>query len=279
MSIKAMNWAWHQAGMNGGEKLVLLALADHADNDGYCWPGTRGIAEKCSISRPTLNKHLHMLQDFKLLCVEPRTDGAGRTISNGYQLHLLPQCGACKGVFTGSETQVDRLVTPGCPEPSPEPTPEPTSPGEGFATEVASPSPAPLGAKRKDMVGMSVKRVQNPFQDPFTDDDRERLIAKYAASLPDAGFNIDQALNHIASRKAINLYKYVDGWLRREAKRPLTGGSKRTGNSAPAPATRPKIDWTKGNSPPLPPERVAAARKLNDEAHEKERQRVAKATP
>lgn len=125
MSIKAMNWAWGQGNIHVGPKLMLLALADHADNDGYCWPGTRGIAEKCGVSRPTLYKYLHSLREANLLCVEARTDGAGRTISNSYQLHLTTPCGACKHGITGVLPQAERLVTPGLPEPSLEPPIEP----------------------------------------------------------------------------------------------------------------------------------------------------------
>ena len=32
------------------DKIVLLALADHANDDGYCWPGNASIARKCGLS-------------------------------------------------------------------------------------------------------------------------------------------------------------------------------------------------------------------------------------
>ena len=111
--------------------------------------------------------------------------------------------------------------------------------------------------------------------------DRAKLHERYDISMG-AGLvdeQIDLALAHKAAKNYTNLHLYVINWLRKESGRLPANYKFPARNGAPAPATRPKIDWTKGNSPPLPPERVAAARKLNDEAHEKERQRVAKATP
>ncbi len=45
MSIKAMNWAWEQR-LPPNSKLILMALADSADEIGKCWPRVRLIAEK-----------------------------------------------------------------------------------------------------------------------------------------------------------------------------------------------------------------------------------------
>ncbi len=38
MSIKAMTWAWGLAELPLRESMVLLALADNANDEGYCWP-------------------------------------------------------------------------------------------------------------------------------------------------------------------------------------------------------------------------------------------------
>ena len=39
MSIKRMNAVWNLSKQSGSALLVLLALADRADDDGFCWPG------------------------------------------------------------------------------------------------------------------------------------------------------------------------------------------------------------------------------------------------
>jgi len=39
MSIKVMSYVWEASKAKGSELLLLLAIADHAADDGYCWPG------------------------------------------------------------------------------------------------------------------------------------------------------------------------------------------------------------------------------------------------
>ncbi|MGB5255148.1 MAG: helix-turn-helix domain-containing protein, partial [Sedimenticolaceae bacterium] len=47
-----MNWAWRQA-LTPTLKLVLMALADAADDQGVCWPSVSTLAKKCSVSTRT----------------------------------------------------------------------------------------------------------------------------------------------------------------------------------------------------------------------------------
>ena len=49
MSFKLAGWAWDQP-VNATTKLVLLALAETANDDGECWPGRKHLAKKCSLS-------------------------------------------------------------------------------------------------------------------------------------------------------------------------------------------------------------------------------------
>jgi hypothetical protein len=51
MSIRLMTEVWSRYPKGGNKKLVLLALADYANDDGYCWPGVDLIAVKCNVSR------------------------------------------------------------------------------------------------------------------------------------------------------------------------------------------------------------------------------------
>jgi hypothetical protein len=43
-----MNWAWRQA-LTPTLKLVLMALADAADDHGVCCPSVSTLAEKCTV--------------------------------------------------------------------------------------------------------------------------------------------------------------------------------------------------------------------------------------
>ena len=91
MSVKAMAWAWEQD-VPMSTKGVLLALADHADADGTCWPGVKGIAEKCRLSPRTVRYHLKVLRRMSLVIAEERRRDDGTQTSNIYHLpvNILP---------------------------------------------------------------------------------------------------------------------------------------------------------------------------------------------
>lgn len=87
MSIKAMQWAWEQNIPSSSRKLVLLALADRANDDGECWPGIASLSEKCSIPRRTLIRALADLEAHGLLQVKHRQGASGR-MTNLYRLPI-----------------------------------------------------------------------------------------------------------------------------------------------------------------------------------------------
>ena len=86
MSVEASAWAWRQH-ISSGAKMVLLALADHADRQGYCWPGADGLAEKCDLTRSTIWRHLQLLEAATLITRTRRSSHDGRK-SNAYQLNM-----------------------------------------------------------------------------------------------------------------------------------------------------------------------------------------------
>ena len=53
--------------MDGRRKLVLVVLADHADEDGLCWPSQALIKHRASISIRKLRVHLRGLESEGLL--------------------------------------------------------------------------------------------------------------------------------------------------------------------------------------------------------------------
>ena len=57
MSIKAINWAWDQQ-LPPNAKLILMAIADAADEEGNCWPKIKTIAKKCGVSQRTVQRSL-----------------------------------------------------------------------------------------------------------------------------------------------------------------------------------------------------------------------------
>ncbi|WP_161512724.1 helix-turn-helix domain-containing protein [Actinomyces howellii] len=71
-------------------KLVLAALADQADDDGWCWPSQATVAERCEMGERTVRRHIATLRDLGLLTPVARSSTWGRR-SNGYQLHIGAQ--------------------------------------------------------------------------------------------------------------------------------------------------------------------------------------------
>lgn len=82
-----MNWAWRQP-LTPTHKLVLMALADAADDHGVCWPSVATLARKCSVSARTVQRALRALIEQRLLAAESRRRSDGSSISNRYRLLL-----------------------------------------------------------------------------------------------------------------------------------------------------------------------------------------------
>jgi hypothetical protein len=92
VSVRATNWAWDQGprlGMNSGELLLLVRIADHADNDGVCWPGTKALAHYCVSDESTIRRRLKRLETYGLLHRERRIPEIGRgRLADSIHLHM-----------------------------------------------------------------------------------------------------------------------------------------------------------------------------------------------
>jgi hypothetical protein len=82
-----MNWAWQQA-LKPVPKLVLMALADAADDQGICWPSVATLASKVGVSTRTVRRVMQELISGKLLAAEQRYRSDGSCSSNRYRLSL-----------------------------------------------------------------------------------------------------------------------------------------------------------------------------------------------
>jgi len=56
-------------------KLVLIKLADNANDKGECWPSYQHIADQCEIGRSTVKNHIRALEDMGILRREFRRNG------------------------------------------------------------------------------------------------------------------------------------------------------------------------------------------------------------
>lgn len=63
MSIEAMNWALKQPFEKSSYKFVMLILANHADQDGVCWPSVASIIESTCLEKKAVQRALKYLRD------------------------------------------------------------------------------------------------------------------------------------------------------------------------------------------------------------------------
>ncbi|WP_051919491.1 helix-turn-helix domain-containing protein [Basilea psittacipulmonis] len=86
MSIKLITRVLESKIGDSTKKLILLKLADNANDEGYCYPSYADIARQCEVSRRTVIQHIKQMQALKMLTVFERKTNDGRG-SNVYQLH------------------------------------------------------------------------------------------------------------------------------------------------------------------------------------------------
>jgi Helix-turn-helix domain len=85
MSIKIMAAVW-ELDLPQNQKLVLLALADHADDRGVCYPSVARVAWKCGYSRRQTQAILKQLRSSPVLEVLGSIAG-GSGLSTEYKIH------------------------------------------------------------------------------------------------------------------------------------------------------------------------------------------------
>src|SRR5262245_1191745 len=132
MSVHVSSWAWQQD-LPIGTKLVLLKLADCANEDGECHPSKARMAAECGMSRRAIQGHLQKLREQGLLVRHERWTVNGRQTSNMYVLAFGGENVASpegEGSFSPegerSFSGGENVASPSIEEPSLEPSDEPS---------------------------------------------------------------------------------------------------------------------------------------------------------
>lgn len=108
-------------GITAHEKLVLIALADMADDDGICWPAMKKVAKKSLCSKRTAQRAIGRFEDMQILSKTERPKEQKRNDSNLYQLDFMALIHMTNSVLKGDtvsptgrqgDTQVGDTVTP-----------------------------------------------------------------------------------------------------------------------------------------------------------------------
>jgi hypothetical protein len=88
MSVKASFWAIEQRPRSRDHKLVLMLLADWADETGEAWPRQTTIAEKAMCS---VRHVIDVVATLRLTATSPGSEQGGGTadrVQTGYKLNL-----------------------------------------------------------------------------------------------------------------------------------------------------------------------------------------------
>lgn len=104
-----MSAVWKYAPVDQGELLVLLALADFANDEGRCFPSVETLAEKSRMSERSVQRAVRAMEEAGFLSIEP---GGGRHSANQYVIDV----DALRAI---SATKTDPVQPPTEPENTP----------------------------------------------------------------------------------------------------------------------------------------------------------------
>lgn len=120
MSIRIMSQVWESGPEDRGELLVMLALADFADDRGRCWPSIATIAKRARMTTRSAQRILRKLQDDGAVKI---STGSARHGCNEYVLtpdaRVTPDTmSPLTPVSPPPDARVTPPLTPASPEPS-----------------------------------------------------------------------------------------------------------------------------------------------------------------
>ncbi|EAN6867518.1 helix-turn-helix domain-containing protein [Salmonella enterica] len=203
MSMNLMAKAMSIKVGNPLRKLVLIKLADNANDNGECWPSYQHIADHCECSKSAVKEHISALIKLGLMTKENRVgvnNGKGNT-SNVYRLHLTST-----PVPPESTPPVTPKSTGGSPKSTPVP-PESTPPVPPAGTRTShsfEPVKEPLDNKKK------LSSMPEGFSPSAS---HQKMAEEYGISLQE---EFDKFTDHHISKgsKFIDWNRALNTWLR-----------------------------------------------------------------
>lgn len=92
MSFKAMTWALEQNVGSPVGKLLLVMIANYADQDGTCFPSQKTLAEECEVTDRTVRDWLAKFEETSLISRTERRRKDGYRTSDLIKVHMpLPE--------------------------------------------------------------------------------------------------------------------------------------------------------------------------------------------
>lgn len=110
MSIKYMTAIWSNSKQTGTRLLILLAIADHANDEGIAWPGMKSLAHKAR-----LKSRISVLRAIQSICADGELEiithgGKGKTNKYKIDSSLLATSSSTATIDSSSTATI--LVAP-----------------------------------------------------------------------------------------------------------------------------------------------------------------------
>ncbi|RTL30700.1 MAG: helix-turn-helix domain-containing protein [Burkholderiales bacterium] len=112
MSVRTMAAVWAHSKHGGTELLIMLAIADFADDAGNAYPAVGTLAEKCRMSGRNVN---HLLQNLRGSGELEVRQNEGPRGTNRYRI-VLPGLEGAKSVQVVAKSQPLKPASPQTPE-------------------------------------------------------------------------------------------------------------------------------------------------------------------
>ena len=202
MSVYAMSWVWKHSRAAATDRLVLLAIADCANDRGEAWPSMAALVEKTALSERTVQRAVGTLVDLGELSASV---GGGRGKTTKYRLIQPPD----------NETPSEK---PRNPRPD-TPTQQPRN-ADGESKKPRQPVKETPSSTTENPVTVTPGTIREPSREPS-----QEPSSSEPASRPD----VEQICTHLADRVQANGSKrpaITDAW--RKAARLLLDRDGRT---------------------------------------------------
>lgn len=149
MSVKVQSYVWEHSKQKSSRLLLLIAIADNANDDGFAWPSQSTLAKKVRTTKRNVQLLCNQLEDAGELIIYNRVSESQdeQHFSNVYQIvlpgeHALPidlrgifkrhvGRGSVENFARGSEKSNTRVAKTTTSEPSIEPSEKDSSPDGG----------------------------------------------------------------------------------------------------------------------------------------------------
>lgn len=201
MSIKLMTQVWDRSPLDGSRLLILLAMADMANDEGYCWPSYATLAKRARLkSRQNVIKIMNEFIEAGIVEKKGRVDDEGNQTSNMY--HVIAGNINKEIPSTTSGTSVNTDTTPSVNTDTP--LVSVLTPESSFNHQL-EPSDDDSAQKQKNIFQFYSENI-GPLT-PFISDALQDAEKRYPANWIEAAFKI------AVERNARN-WKYIDAILR-----------------------------------------------------------------